>query len=195
MDIDNSYDCFDAYAERLIRRKARQLVGKYGFTISDIKDIEQKLALALLQQLPNYDPTRASRRTFINRIINFEIATIIEGRKAKKRDYRLNAGSLNEDYKNDDGAITSRLELVDAEACYRRLGWTCGPSEEQRDLKIDLDWLIVNLPPEIRELCMRLQYQTVLEISQATGVPRSTLYDRMKRVGILFKDKGLKEYS
>jgi len=42
----------DEYVARLVRIKARQLVGRYGFTESDREDIEQELTLHLLEGVP-----------------------------------------------------------------------------------------------------------------------------------------------
>ena len=194
MHRNNRYEGIDEFAVRSIRSKARELVGQYGYTRSDIKDLEQELVLDLLKRLPKYDPKRAQRNTFINRIINHKVATIIESKKAAKRDYRRSGGSLSEDYEDSEGRITPRLERVDSRSCRQRMGWSVEPSIEQMDLKIDLDQVVAGLPPELRELCERLKFQTVAEIFQETGAPRSTIYDRMKRIRAVFEDRGLKEY-
>ncbi|MFM2007984.1 MAG: hypothetical protein RLZZ09_3639, partial [Pseudomonadota bacterium] len=67
MVSQNSYADFDCYADKLIRHKARQLVGKAGFTEDDRPDIEQELALDLLQRLRHYDAEKAKRSTFMAR--------------------------------------------------------------------------------------------------------------------------------
>ena len=74
------------------------------------------------------------------------------------------------------------------------MDWSAQPSIEQLDLKIDTDRVVARLPLKDRELCGRLKFQTVVEVSKETGVPRSTIYDRMKPVQAEFEDKGMKEY-
>ena len=44
------------YARSVIRNKARQLIGKYGFTPDDYEDLEQEMILDLLVRLPKFDP-------------------------------------------------------------------------------------------------------------------------------------------
>ncbi len=52
---------FEPYAEQVIKAKAKQLVGRYGFTESDREDIEQELRLRILRRLQDYDPERGSK--------------------------------------------------------------------------------------------------------------------------------------
>ena len=46
---------------------------------------------------------------------------------------------------------------------------------------LDLAALLETLPPELRELCHRLEAETVFKISRATGVPRGTLYGPIRK--------------
>ena len=96
MGSDNQYDGIDPYAAGLIRFKARQLVGQAGFTASDREDIEQELILDLLRRLPKYNPKRAQLNTFIARVVEHRVATLIEAQKAGIRDYRRCRCSLND---------------------------------------------------------------------------------------------------
>ena len=87
MGFENHYEGIDEYAVQLIRYKARQLVGRVGFTESDRDDLEQELMLDLLRRLPKYNPDRAQRNTFIARVVEHKIATIIriaESRHARR---------------------------------------------------------------------------------------------------------------
>ena len=62
------------------------------------------------------------------------------------------------------------------------------------ELRIDLERAMAALSPEQRDLCRRLLTSTVAEISAATGVPRPTLYDRMRQIRAAFERAGLREY-
>ena len=61
MGFDNRYEGIDEYAVRIIKHKARQLVGRAGFTESDREDLEQEMMLDLLRRLPKFDPKRAGQ--------------------------------------------------------------------------------------------------------------------------------------
>jgi DNA-directed RNA polymerase specialized sigma24 family protein len=116
MGFDKRYEGIDEYAVRIIKYKARQLVGRVGFTESDREDLEQEMLMDLLQRLPKYNPDRAQRNTFIARVVEHKIATIIEARKAGLRDYRLCRCSLNDQFESgeyEDSFCIERMETID----------------------------------------------------------------------------------
>ncbi len=106
MDCQNTYYELGDYAHDLIRSKARTLIGKAGFTSADCEDIEQELALDLLVRLENYDPRKSKRSTFMARVVEHRIATLLEERRAACRDWRLCRESLDDPewQERDEGA-------------------------------------------------------------------------------------------
>ena len=194
MGVDNSDDGIDPYAAGLIRFKARRLVGQAGFTASDREDIEQELMLDLLRRLPKYNPKRAQLNTFIARVVEHRVASLIEAQKAGIRDYRRCRCSLNERFEDADGRSVERVDTFDQEDYRLRTGAQSRPSEELNRLAIDVATVLETLPPELRELCRRLKAETVTEISRDTGVPRGTIYESIKKLREIFKDVGLRNY-
>ena len=194
MGVDNSGDGIDPYAAGLIRFKARQLVGQAGFTASDREDIEQELILDLLRRLPKYDPKRAQRNTFIARVVEHRVATLIEAQKAGIRDYRRCRCSLNECFEDEDGRSVERVDTFDQEDYLLRTGGQSRSSEELSALAIDVAAVLERLPRELRNLCWRLKTETVTEISRDTCVPRGTIYESIKKLREIFEDAGLKDY-
>jgi len=71
-----------------IRVAARDLVGRHGYTRSDLDDIVQDLALHVLERLGEYDPGRGAWSTFLKRVLRNKISHLIEYRTFQKRDYR-----------------------------------------------------------------------------------------------------------
>jgi len=194
MGFDKRYKGIDEYAVRIIKFKARQLVGRVGFTESDREDLEQEMILDLLQRLPKYNPDRAQRNTFIARVVEHKIATIIEARKAGLRDYRLCNCSLNERLEDEEGGSVERMETIDQEDYLRLTAGLSRSTAELRDLSIDVRQTIEKLPPELRELCRRLGIDTVTELSRDTGVPRGTIYESLKKLRAILEVAGLKDY-
>ncbi len=194
MGFDNHPEAVDEYAVRLIKYKARQLVGRVGFTESDREDLEQEMLLDLLRRLPKFNPKRAQRNTFIARVVEHKIATIIESQKAGMRDYRRCRCSLNDRFDDEEGGSVERMETIDQEDYLRRTGKLARPAWELRDLSLDVQKTIEKLPPELRELCKRLDTDTVTEISRDTGTPRGTIYESIKKLRAIFEDAGLRDY-
>ncbi len=191
----NQYDeGIDPYAVEIIRFKARQLVRQAGFTAADGDDLEQEMILDLLRRLPKYNPERAQLNTFIARVVEHEVATLIQKQKAGIRDHRRCRSSMNEPFKNEDGCTVDRVETLDQEDYLDRISVERRPGEELRTLALDVAAVLERLPPELRELCLRLKQETVTEISRDTGVPRGTIYESIKRLREIFEDAGLKDY-
>src|SRR2546426_9138681 len=112
----------NTYAIRRIRFKARQLVGCYGFTQDDREDLEQELGLDLLRRLPRFDPRRAGLNTFVARVVDHAVATIIARQKSSSRGSRAAKISLDDTVPDGEGNETPRSEVLDAAAYLRRTG-------------------------------------------------------------------------
>lgn len=194
MGYENRYQGIDDYAVRIIRYKARQLVGRVGFTESDRQDLEQEMVFDLLRRLPKFKPERAQRNTFIARVVEHKVATIIEAQKAGMRDYRLCSCSLNDRFENEEGGSVERIDTINQDDYLQRTGNLSRPISDLRGLSIDVRRAVEKLPPELRDLCKRLQVESVTEISRDTGIPRGTIYESIKKLRTLFEDAGLKDY-
>ena len=157
----------DGYAERLASIKARQLVGKAGYTRSDRPDIEQELLLDLIERLPDYDSSRASRHTFIARVIDHKVASLLDYRRAAKRDPARLDCSLHTPVTGEDGEPAALSDLIEAESAR---------SARASDLAMDFESLLAELPPTLREVCRRLPHSTVREIADELGVTRRTIH-------------------
>jgi RNA polymerase sigma-70 factor, ECF subfamily len=194
MESKNLYDGIEEYAVWIIKHKARQLIGSGGFAESDRDDLEQEMMLDLLLRCPKYDSNKAQRNTFVAHIVGHKAVSIIKERTVGKRDWRLCTASLNDRRITDDGENTERLESYDMDEYLRQTGQLSRSPSERLELLIELRSIIASLPPELRDLCERLQAMSVSELSRDTGIPRGTLYDRIKELRILFEDQGLRDY-
>lgn len=190
----NRYHGIDEYTVRLITFKARQLTAHPGFSDADREDLEQELLLDLLRRQPKYDPKRAQNSTFLARVVEHRAATLIEERKAGLRDYRLQAFSLDDHIDDEDGVRCERSETFDQDDYLLRTGRQTRPSDEMRDLGIDVRSVVDQLPPKLRDLCQRLMRDSITDVSRETGMPRSTLYGIIGKVRAAFKDAGLEDY-
>ena len=176
----------DPYASRVISITAYQLIRRPEFTESDREDIEQELWLDLLQRLSRFNGDRARHETFVNLVVNHKVASLIETRQAGKRDHRIPMYSLDEEIVNPDGDPIQ----PDAIALCEALQEMPRPS----DLAMDLDRAIHQLPHHLQLLAKRLSRENIAEISRATGVPRSTLNDQVRKLRKLLEDHHLREY-
>jgi RNA polymerase sigma-70 factor (ECF subfamily) len=176
----------DEYADRLIRIKARQLARRPEFQSWDPEDIEQELTLDLLQRLLHHDPARASRNTFIARAVEHKVASLIEHRTRTKRHCPTEMMSLDDPASGEDGEIVPRSETIDPATLQR----VPTPSDTP-ELAVDLALAMEDLPDDMRDLCERLRTETVSEIARRLGIPRSTLYESIRRLRQRLSERGL----
>jgi len=183
------------YAEKLIRIKARRLIGRAGFVRSDQEDIEQELRFDLLRRCPKFDPKRAKFSTFVDRVVRHKIASIIEARQASCRDCRRCRSSLNDPLKAKEGEDPAeRGDMLDQDATRLRTGGANRPADECIDLRDDIRTVLAGLPPELRGLCRRLMKGTPTEVERETGTARGTLYESIQKLRRRFEKEHLKEY-
>ena len=193
MGLDHDAPRLDDYAVQLIRRKARQLVGRTGFTEDDREDIEQDLTVDVLYRLPKFDSTRASLHTFIARVVEHGVARLIEHREAPMRDHRRCTCSLNDWVESEDGGGVERSDLMDQDAYFASIGQPTISVADRAVARADLQRVFAILPPELRELWTHLaDGQTITEIAHATGLPRGTLYERLARLRRVAERAGLR---
>ncbi len=186
----NSYTGINTYAARLIRIKAHQLLGKAGFTENDRHDLEQELMIDLLQRMRHFNPAKAKKTTFMTRIVERHIATLLEARHARCRDWRLCRLSLNTPHGNDKGDTRELIDHVDSQGIL-------GNSEKETrqeaisNLHMDIERVLNTLPEDLRDLCERLRESNMAEIARETGVARTTLYDKLVRIREAFREAKL----
>lgn len=182
MHHQNKYHELGDYAHDLIKNKARQIIGKAGFTKSDCGDIEQELAMDLLTRLENYDPSKSKRSTFMARVVDHRIATLIEERRAGCRDWRLCQESLDDPaWREDDDGAPRGDRYPDPSAA----------DGNDIALTLDLQAALNALPSDLRELWDLLLNTNMHRIAQDTGIPRTTLYYRLKRLRDALSAAGL----
>lgn len=191
MGVNNRYEGINKYAVKKVRYEARKLVGRVGLTKWDIEDIEQDLFLDLFERLPKYNQYLAQPNTFIALLVEHKVASIVEARKAGRRDYRL-CCSINDRIEDEKGEWF-KIDTIEQDDYLRRADKISRPTAEL-DISIGIDQTVEKLSPELRELCSRLVTQTVTEISRETGTPRGTIYESIKRLRTIFEEAGLADY-
>jgi DNA-directed RNA polymerase specialized sigma24 family protein len=189
----NRYDGLDPETVAGVRHKIHRLIRTSSFLWDDQPDIEQELILHLLLREHRHDPKRASRRTFISRILDNKIRHLLETRHARIRDQRCCQTSLNQEFVDDEGNVCEWLDSI------VQSGKWDGPSRESRqhcahELRLDLAVALAELSPPQLTLCRCLMFHDIAEVSRLLGVPRSTLYDRIQGIREVFDSHGLEIY-
>lgn len=196
MDSHNEKSCFppvDDFAARLIRRKARQLVGRAGFTRSDVDDIEQELVLKLLKHRPAFAPGQSHWHAFVTTVIERHAATILRDKRMEKRDFTraISLHVIVDDPINGPSELAATIGRRELDT---RLGLATRPELELLELVQDLATVLAELPPSWREVCERLKYDSVSKVARDLGMRCTTLSYLLRRLRRRFEPAGLGEY-
>ena len=180
MESKNRYGGIDAYAVTKVRFQARQLARTRVFRTTDVEDLEQDLMLDLLRRLPSFDPSKASRNTFIARVVENHAATLITAAMAEKRGAAIKHESLYDPVRQDVDEPSTLVEMLSTDDSLwdvAGLGW-----DEAIELRRALCRAMDDLPPHLVCLCGRLTTCTVTEVARDTGMSRPSVYDAIAKV-------------
>ncbi len=175
----------DGYASRLIKFKARQLSRRAGFSACDREDIEQDLTLDLLERLPRYDPAKASLNTFVARIVDHKVVSILRFQQAAKRNRGREDCSLNDPVRDTDGRLVDRHQTTPEAA---------NVPQQLRELEHDVAELLADLPELQRAIALGLGTGTVNAVSIDLGLSRSAVKRQIAAMRARFEDVGLRHY-
>jgi RNA polymerase sigma-70 factor (ECF subfamily) len=190
----NPFEGLDDYAVNLIRYKTRRLIGQVGYTKSDQEDIEQDLSLHMRQRRPKHNPGKGTLKTFTNAVLENKVHTMASARLTSHYDFRQHDHSLDETVETEAGDRVSRGEAIDAEEYLMATGGMNRRTLDAVELRIDVQYAISLLPPDLQNLCVRLQTQTIVDIAREDGVSRHKIDELRRRIALLFLEHGLDEY-
>ena len=185
-------DCstFDPFIHSIIRRLASRIVKKAGLPRNESEDLEQDLRLHLWERRSAFDPSRGRWSTFARCVIERKAACLLQAACARIR--RRSRESFSLDEQEIGGG--SKGDRVDQDTYLLNTGRISRPIEGLTHLKLDVGRAIEDLSLEHRSLAQALMEERVTEVSKRTGVPRSTLYDRIKIIRRALGEKKLEAY-
>lgn len=185
-------DLDSAYINERIHYWANHIVNTHKLDEEDIKDISQELAKVLIINLQKYDSTRASRETFISRIIENRARTLVKARAAAKRKQSQEAYSLDDLIEpNDSDSESYQCNLSEDGIREKRPAFTA--EETNRDLAEAIAEVMRQMPETLQVVCEKL-YEgfSPTEIARDVGINRSTVYDRREKIRCRMREGGIK---
>jgi len=188
----------DYVIERTLIR-ARQVVRRV-YNLGEVGDIQHDLLEDVFRRLPKFDGERADIKTFISRVIDNKVSSMIDQFWSARHSGEGKGPSLDDWVLDEDGEWTRRHNMMDANLLRAHRGMEEGTgegrsAEEVANLKADVVAVMAKLPPELRELCVRLQTQTPHEIIRQTGKARDVVYKQIAEVREAFTKAELHHYQ
>jgi RNA polymerase sigma-70 factor (ECF subfamily) len=168
-------------AKKIIRRRARLLIGLFGFTEHDIPDIQQELFLELYKRQENFDSEKGKGSTFIARVIESKVLDLIKQRQAECRDWRRCRDSLNQTITLPDIGVIEKIETLE--------------SEQNSDplLILDVTLILERLSPDLQKFCQVLKYYDRNEALEYSPDSRSAFFRKLQALKKIFLQAGFDE--
>ena len=170
-DEKQSPEFFTPYARRLVRFKARSLSNCRGFRHFEVSDLQQELWLALQQQVPNFDPDRASIDTFINRVVESASCSLIRDQQRARRHDDQCTRSLDAPPAADDSAETLSGSLSDSDRV-RHTGRVASDARSESEDREAVDQALRSMPAVAGDVCRRLMNGSVSSVARDLGTSR-----------------------
>ncbi|MBF0395743.1 MAG: sigma-70 family RNA polymerase sigma factor [Desulfobacterales bacterium] len=152
------------YAISLVNFKVWQLITYYDFNAFDREDLIQEMLIELFLHLPKFNPKRSKISTFINLIITTKTLRLIKYHKCCGRNYVKPDCYLNEEIEKDIAYENGIIEI------------------EKMNMILANEIDAAKMPKELCEIYNWLKYDNVADISRKTGIPRRTIYRKIKRI-------------
>lgn len=187
------FDSIDSFTRGYVRKRALQLVGSHGFRESDREEIEQRLFLKLAKRLHKADPHDPKWKAYVATTVSHCIASMIRDNRAEKRDHRKSCSIYAVVGTDEDGPIELSDTIGPREA-NARLGTTPRSDAALAELGMDVADVMARLPDELRDLCVRLQRDSVSQIARDMGVPRTTVSTAVARLRDYFEKAGMRRH-
>lgn len=158
---------------------ARRLAGNFGFTAQNREDIQQDLALDLLERLPHFNATKAKRGTFVKRCIKNRISKMIRANNCQCRDHHRLTGLVSVETETED------------ESCDLADGIGRIAESDRLALRLDMEAVIASLPTREREICTLLPLHAPFAISKLLGCSKQEVYAKVRAIRQVFTAAGI----
>ena len=188
---NNRYDGVDSYAVFFVAHKARILIRSPFFTRDDFEDLSQELMLAYLHAWPCFDETKGDPRSFIKSVINNHAINIIAEAESQMRWTGQKELSLSTIIGSDDSAM-EMMDIISGE--HSIWGDAFASSSHMAvEQNMDIQKMLADMPEDIRMIYELLKDQSITEAANATGIPRTTLSSKAKRLRKYLEELRLRE--
>lgn len=192
MGSRNRYDGIDPTIIQSVRAHAQRLSRSNALPGMEIEDIEQEFVLHVLRRSQDFDPSRASFPTFIDRIVRRHAVAMTETVQTLKRGFGIDIIPFA-DLQRDPGTSaepprerTHQLPIA--------WGGADPAPEDEAMLRHDISRLIATLPDNLWQCCLWILEDSISAACRRTGLARSSAYERIATLRERCRDADLEIY-
>jgi len=188
------YEAFAKWEIELSKGKAKSLIGKYGFTEVDMKDLEQELLLQIFRTRKtwrSWKKVKASEKTIVSRILDNRIRNITRLLRTSKRHIHTHKESLQK-YHSEDSLLTHG-DILDEDMALARVGRN--KMAKEKELRLSLSLAFEKLTDFQKKVCeLLLKGYKISHAAKILKMNRLTLHKELRRMRKIFYQEDLDGY-
>ncbi len=177
---------------------AGKLIGEFrsrwrSLEQDEFEELMQECLVHWLSIRRELDPARGPERSaFMATVVRNKLMDLVRERESRKRKATYNSVSLDEPL-GDEKDSQTLLDIFDETRVHEGDDYAGALGDEAR---ADLLKAMTRLTPLQQHLCKLLGCEglSVQDISRKLGIPRTTIYDELKRIRKSFAELGLQYY-
>lgn len=170
----------DDYALSRINFRVRRLTCQFDLSEDEQGDYRQDMMVELLSAFERFDPSKATRETFINRVLDRFVKYAIRARFTRLR------RTCDSPLGFEDVSIGFEPVVNEARA---------GEKDEQarRELRLDMAVVMARMPARLRRMCRLLMKFGATETARKLGICRQSIYRNFAEIREYMIGAGLVE--
>jgi len=178
---------------KFIRKTVLQIIRRRGARRLDPDEAVQEVSLRLLQRADALSLEGVPWELAIVTIAEQAVGNLLRDHRAEKRGGQQ-VLSLNVTVETSDEVCAELGDTIGQRERDARLGLRTRSDQEAVDLATDLASMLAKASAAVQETAELVKTKMPSEIEAETGIPASTVYDRMRRLRAPFEEEGLREY-
>jgi len=168
----------DDYAMARIRYRVGKIARRFGMSSHERADLQQDMAAELLKASARFDPSLASRRTFINRVLDRHMKYLLRKEYTRRcRPCTSPAGFDDINHGFQPAVNDLRMGELDEQA--------------RAEVRLDLEAVIATMPAKLQSVCAALTELKPADAAERLGVSRQTVYRYIHEIREHFERAGL----
>jgi len=188
--FQNKYGGHDAELVRIAKHLASGLVGTCGFTEHDADDLLQTLIVAGTLAMPRFNGSKATRATFIYNVLREKVVDLSRHALRGKRGTSREKLSLDELWPGSPFEDLLWGDVIGVEHTLSENATIRADRKDVDSLRIDLQDVLKDLPPELRELCRLHSQLRPDEARRAAGMAKSSHHRAICRIREFLTEHG-----
>ena len=183
----NRYGGVDSYAAFFITYKAKTLTRMPTFSRDDLEDLEQDMLLYYLLSMPDFDPQKGDKRSFIKTVVNRKALMLVRDAEREKRWTGAKNFSLSFQIGDEDDGNTLADMITGESSIWGDVFFA--QSQLAAEQNIDIAKILSDMPEDLKQAYDLLTEYSVTEAAELLGIPRTTMSSRLKKLKKYIGDK------